>query len=290
MFNHQPHRQEDRVQNTNSHLPKFPVLVTPTKEELSQKTSQEHSPNRSMKPLIDWHQFLPTIEELNGQCQESQGSFQMPHQDVEGLIIVNRFNQIQWMSHAAQRIFQSHINQLIGNEFFGNLVEPISQSNLDSKSLLFFLETVAYSQVTYCQTVKVLYKNLERVPPQHSVNLWQLRLLPSEWENERVYEVTLSPFPIHLPLYPTPPQRFISPRIPAPADDQGILVVDLDQKVIAYNHILCEVWNLPKPASELAKNQIFSEIFSRLQTPENSFINLNILIGILISRVKMNCC
>ncbi|HLO50868.1 MAG TPA: PAS domain S-box protein [Kamptonema sp.] len=167
----------------------------PTNEAISEKspdnfskdTAENHLPLSYLSHQRELHQMQSTIEELKQNLKASEARFHnIIAKNADSIVIVNKKGLVCFVNPSAESLFGCNKEELLGKEFFGDLVVEGSACDLE-------MNTNIIHQVGKTETagIRVVQTEVKAIRKDKENAIVEMRVVETEWEGEMAYLSTL---------------------------------------------------------------------------------------------------
>ena len=125
------------------------------------------------------------IDNLKHQLQASESRFHNAiAKSADAIVIVNSQGIICFVNPCAEYLFNSPINELLGKEFFNELVLESKSSDMDT-------EIIPGREIDSTPSICVVQTEVEIIRKDQKKRVAEMRVVETEWEAETAYLVSL---------------------------------------------------------------------------------------------------
>ncbi|MEG4231356.1 PAS domain S-box protein [Microcoleus sp. Pol11C3] len=184
---------ENKLSNiSRNHKKTAPNLTTRTGYQQMPQKSAENSTHANISEayslsLCEMQQMERAIEQLKLDLKASESRFRNAiEKNADGIAIVNKRGLVCFANPSAEALFNCKAEELLGQEFFGNLVVEASACDIE-------MDTDMIPQVgeTESAGMRVVQTEVEAIRKQKANAVVEMRLVETEWEGEMAYLATL---------------------------------------------------------------------------------------------------
>jgi two-component system, NtrC family, sensor kinase len=154
---------------------------------LQQDTANSHISEAYIVNLCELQQMQVAMQQLKRDLKASESRFRSTiEKNADGIAIVNKQGLVCFVNRSAEALFNCTEKELIGQEFFGNLVVEGSACELEMDADI--IPQVGQTDVAGIRVVKT---EVEAVRKHKENAVVEMRLVETEWEGEMAYLATL---------------------------------------------------------------------------------------------------
>ena len=153
----------------------------------SKDTTESHLPLSYISHQRELHQMQLAIEELKRDLKASESRFHnVIAKNADSIVIVNKKGLVCFVNSSAEHLFGCKDEELLGKEFFGNLVVEGSACDLE-------VNTDIIHQVgkTELPGMRVVQTEVEALRKDRENAIVEMRVVETEWEGKMAYLATL---------------------------------------------------------------------------------------------------
>jgi two-component system, NtrC family, sensor kinase len=154
---------------------------------LQQDTANSHISEAYIVNLCELQQMQVAMQQLKRDLKASESRFRSTiEKNADGIAIVNKQGLVCFVNRSAEALFNCTEKELIGQEFFGNLVVEGSACELEMDADI--IPQVGQTDVAGIRVVKTEVEAVRKHKENAAV---EMRLVETEWEGEMAYLATL---------------------------------------------------------------------------------------------------
>ncbi|MEG3898856.1 MULTISPECIES: PAS domain S-box protein [unclassified Microcoleus] len=185
--------------DSESNITNFTSLKRTTTKNIAGANSQDR-PNALPQDVADSHiseaysinlcelqQMELAMQQLKRDLKASESRFRnVIRKNADGIAIVNKKGLVCFVNPSAEALFNCKEEELLGQEFFGNLVVEGSACDID-------MDTNIIPQVgeTDAAGIRVIQTEVEAISKGKKNALVEMRVVETEWEGEMAYLASL---------------------------------------------------------------------------------------------------
>jgi PAS domain S-box-containing protein len=154
---------------------------------LQQDTANSHISEAYIVNLCELQQMQIAMQQLKRDFKASESRFRSTiEKNADGIAIVNKQGLVCFVNRSAEALFNCTEKELLGQEFFGNLVVEGSACEIEMDADI--IPQVGQTDVAGIRVVKTEVEAIR----QHKENAAvEMRVVETEWEGEMAYLATL---------------------------------------------------------------------------------------------------
>jgi two-component system, NtrC family, sensor kinase len=154
---------------------------------LAHNGADSHIPEAYGVNLCELQHMKLAMEQLKQDLKASESRFRnVIKKNADGIAIVNKKGLVSFVNPSAEALFNCTEKELLGQEFFGNLVVEGSACDID-------MDTNIIPQVgeTDAAGIRVVQTEVEAIRKGKENAVVEMRVVETEWEGEMAYLATL---------------------------------------------------------------------------------------------------
>lgn len=137
--------------------------------------------------LCQLQQMQIAMEELKQDLKASESRFRNAiEKNADGIAIVNKRGLVSFANPSAEALFNCKAEELLGQEFFGNLVVEGSACDIEMDS-----DIIPQVGETDAAGMRVVQTEVEAIRKHKANAVVEMRVVETEWEGEMAYLATL---------------------------------------------------------------------------------------------------
>ncbi|NJK73967.1 MAG: PAS domain S-box protein [Richelia sp. CSU_2_1] len=154
---------------------------------LQQDTANSHISEAYIVNLCELQQMQVAMQQLKRDLKASESRFRSTiEKNADGIAIVNKQGLVCFVNRSAEALFNCTEKELLGQEFFGNLVVEGSACEIEMDADI--IPQVGQTDVAGIRVVKTEVEAVRKHKENAAV---EMRLVETEWEGEMAYLATL---------------------------------------------------------------------------------------------------
>lgn len=183
---------EKKLSNSSSQ-PKIAKNMTPItkyremRQQLADNSTEVNISEAYSLSLCEMHEMERAIEQLQMDLKASESRFQNAiEKNADGITIVNKLGLVCFANPSAEALFNCKAEELLGQEFFGNLVVEGSACDIEMDS-----DIIPQVGETESAGTRVVQTEVEAIRKHKANAVVEMRVVETEWEGEMAYLATL---------------------------------------------------------------------------------------------------
>lgn len=154
---------------------------------LLQDTANSHISEAYIVNLCELQQMQIAMQQLKRDLKASESRFRSTiEKNADGIAIVNKQGLVCFVNRSAEALFNCTEKELLGQEFFGNLVVEGSACEIEMDA-----DIIPQVGQTDVAGIRVVQTEVEAVRKHKENAAVEMRLVETEWEGEMAYLATL---------------------------------------------------------------------------------------------------
>jgi two-component system, NtrC family, sensor kinase len=164
-----------------------PAITEDIRQLLARIQPDNYPPVSDLAHQRELHQMQKTIEQLKRELQSSEERFRNAiEKNADGIIIVNKKGRVVFVNPSAEYLFNCQGQDLLEQDFFGNLVVESSAQDIDIDT-----EVIPHFREVDTGGVRVAQTEVQLKRTDQETVIVSMRLVETEWEGEMAYLATL---------------------------------------------------------------------------------------------------
>jgi PAS domain S-box-containing protein len=164
-----------------------PAITEDIRQLLARIKPDNYPPVSDLAHQRELHQMQKTIEQLKRELQSSEERFRNAiEKNADGIIIVNKKGRVVFVNPSAEYLFNCQGQDLLDQDFFGNLVVESSAQDIDIDT-----EVIPHFREVDTGGVRVAQTEVQLKRTDQETVIVSMRLVETEWEGEMAYLATL---------------------------------------------------------------------------------------------------